>query len=205
MRIKISYLLSLLVCLFFLPATAAKGPTYAIVNCRIVSPPLPVIEKGVIIIRDGLIEAVGIQGKIDIPEDAQIIEAEGMTAYPGLINAHTNLFLEEAQEPAQRAPGATRPQAPAERTPTRPDLHVLTQPKPRKSDIDNFHRIGVTTVLVAPQRGIFWSNVAHPEFYDYGRRPRLANGPYFDHRGSWIHWLTFGRRAARAGALGVRY
>lgn len=155
MRIKKIYLLSLLVCLFFLSAIASKDPTYAIVNCRIVSPPLPVIEKGVIIIRDGLIEAVGIQGKIDIPEDAQIIEAEGMTAYPGLINAHTNLFLEPSQEPTQQAPGAARPQTPAERTPARPDLQILTQLKPKKSDIDNFHRIGVTTVLVAPQRGIF--------------------------------------------------
>lgn len=155
MRLKKVSFIFMLALLFFSATSAAIEPTYAIVNCRIVSPPLPVIEKGVIIIRDGLIQAVGVQGKVEIPEDAEIIEAEGMIAYPGLINAHTNLFLEPIQEPAQPPAAAARPQAPAERRPAEPDLKVLTQLKPKKADIDNFHKIGVTTVLVAPQRGIF--------------------------------------------------
>ncbi len=92
---------------------------------------------------------------MDIPEDAEIIEAEGTIAYPGLINAHTNLFLEPIQEPAQQPAEAARAQASAERKPPEPDLLVLNQLKPKKTDIDNFHKIGVTTVLVAPQRGIF--------------------------------------------------
>lgn len=139
---------------FFLRALASVNPAYAIINCRIVSPPLPTIEKGVIIIRDGLIEAVGPQGKVSIPEDAEIIEGEGLTAYPGLINAHTNLFLEPPQEPSQ-PPTAARVQAQPERRMPELPLSILNQLKPKKSDIDSFHRIGVTTVLVAPQRGIF--------------------------------------------------
>ena len=38
------------------PAAADVGPTYAIRGCRIVPVAGPVIEKGTIVIRDGLIE-----------------------------------------------------------------------------------------------------------------------------------------------------
>ncbi len=155
MRAKKICFIFLLSLFLFSTISALKGPTYAIINCRIVSPPLPVIEKGVIIIRDGLIQEVGVQGKVNIPEDAEIIEAEGMIAYPGLINAHTNLFLEPIQEQAQQPGAPPRAQTPAERRPPEPDLLVLKQIKPKKTDLDNFHKIGVTTVLIAPQRGIF--------------------------------------------------
>ncbi len=138
--------------------SATTGPTYAIVHCRIISPSLPTIEKGVIIIRDGIIEAVGPEGKIPIPEEAEVIEAEGLTAYPGFIDAHTNLFLETAQAPEQPAPAGRTPsagQAQEERRPPQPGALVIDQIKPRQAVIDSFHKIGVTTVLVAPDRGIF--------------------------------------------------
>ena len=92
-----------------LPAAAAPdvGPTYAIRNARIVPVSGPVIDKGTLIIRDGLIEALGRAEKIAVPEDAEIVEAEGLTAYPGLISAHTNLLLDDpAAAAGQRgAPG----------------------------------------------------------------------------------------------------
>ncbi|MCX7974455.1 MAG: amidohydrolase family protein [Candidatus Aminicenantes bacterium] len=154
MKIKKACFLIIFLLVFFIVTLASTGPTYAIVNCRIISPPLPIIEKGIIIIRDGLIEAVGVQGKIQIPDDAEVIEAEGLTAYPGLINAHTNLFLEAVPEPTQQ-PAASQAQAQPERRPVGPNLLVIDQLKPRKTDLDSFHKIGVTTVLVAPQRGIF--------------------------------------------------
>ena len=56
---------------------------HALVNARIVQAPGQVIEKGTVIIRDGTIEAIGVQVKI--PEDARIWDYEGMTVYPGLI------------------------------------------------------------------------------------------------------------------------
>ena len=91
----------LFLCLVFLfwtaPAQAADvGPAYAVVNCKVVPVSGPVLEKGTIVIRDGLIEAVGPADKISVPEDAEVIDGQGLTAYPGLLDAHSQVFLEPA-------------------------------------------------------------------------------------------------------------
>lgn len=158
MRAKQFFILVGIVFFIASAGLAATGHTYAIINCRVLSPPLPVIEKGVVIIRDGIIEAVGPKEKVQIPEDAQVVEAEGMTVYPGFINAHTTLFLEttpEAQQP-QPQPGRPSPQPrQEERRPIQGAISVLGQLRPRQTVVDSFHRIGVTTILAAPERGIF--------------------------------------------------
>lgn len=51
------------------------------------------IENGTVLFEDGLITAVGTD--IEIPEDAQKIEAEGMHVYPGMIDSMTDLGLRE--------------------------------------------------------------------------------------------------------------
>jgi len=64
----------------------AEGPqVFAIRNARIVPVSKPPIEKGTIVVRDGLIEAVG--ESVNPPPDAWVIEGAGLTVYPGLIDA----------------------------------------------------------------------------------------------------------------------
>ncbi len=135
------------------------GPTYAVRNCRIVPVAGPDIEKGTIIIRDGLIEALGPVEKITIPEDAEIVEAEGLTAYPGLISAHSNLFLDvprqgAAQEPPAMMRQAQQPQE-EDKFPPSPRLMVLDQVEVKKPALESYHKAGITTALVSPVRGIF--------------------------------------------------
>jgi imidazolonepropionase-like amidohydrolase len=143
------------------PPPGDVGPTYAVRNCRIVPVTGPAIEKGVIVIRDGLIEALGPVDKVKAPDDAEVVEAEGLTAYPGLISAFSNLFLEQPARPeGQGAPFEDFPQAQAQqpqedRFPPGPGLLVLDQLKPKKATVEGFHKAGFTTVLVAPMRGIF--------------------------------------------------
>jgi len=65
---------------------SAEGPqVFAILNARIVSVSRIPIEKGTVVIRDGLIDAVG--ANIDPPADAWVIDGAGLTVYPGLIDA----------------------------------------------------------------------------------------------------------------------
>ncbi len=65
---------------------AAEGPqVFAIRNARIVPVSGPPIDKGTVVVRDGLIEAVG--ASVTPPSDAWIVNGEGLTVYPGLIDA----------------------------------------------------------------------------------------------------------------------
>lgn len=133
---------------------ARVGPTYAIINCKIIPVSNPVIEKGVIIIRDGLIESLGPSEEIAIPNDAEIIDAEGLIAYPGLIDAHTNLFIELPKEEEPRRRGVAMG-AQEKESGRYPDVMALKILKPKKSTIESFRKIGFTTVLAAPLKGIF--------------------------------------------------
>jgi imidazolonepropionase-like amidohydrolase len=54
-----------------------------------------VIENGVIILESGKITAVGTAASVKIPAGATIVDAKGMTVYPGLFDAETNLGLSE--------------------------------------------------------------------------------------------------------------
>ena len=53
------------------------------------------IENGVLILTDGKIAAVGTAEDMKIPDGAQIIDAKGLTVYPGLIDPETNFGLTE--------------------------------------------------------------------------------------------------------------
>jgi imidazolonepropionase-like amidohydrolase len=53
------------------------------------------IENGVIVMQGGKITAVGAASSVNIPSSAQVIDATGMTIYPGLIDSETQLGLTE--------------------------------------------------------------------------------------------------------------
>ncbi len=57
---------------------------YALTNARVVVKPGEVLENSTLIIRDGIIEAVG--SRIKLPEDAWVIDMSGKTLYPGFID-----------------------------------------------------------------------------------------------------------------------
>jgi imidazolonepropionase-like amidohydrolase len=64
--------------LFFCAFAFAESPsTVAIRNAKIVTVSGPVIAKGTVVLRHGLIEAVG--ENVAIPADAWVVEGEGMT------------------------------------------------------------------------------------------------------------------------------
>jgi imidazolonepropionase-like amidohydrolase len=54
-----------------------------------------VIENGVVLIEGGKITAVGTAASVKVPKGAAIVDAKGMTVYPGLIDSETQLGLSE--------------------------------------------------------------------------------------------------------------
>jgi imidazolonepropionase-like amidohydrolase len=72
----------------------AQQGTWALTNARIETVTKGVIEKGTIIIRDGLISAVG--ADIAIPADARVIDYSRRTIAPALIDLTSSLGLATA-------------------------------------------------------------------------------------------------------------
>jgi imidazolonepropionase-like amidohydrolase len=53
------------------------------------------IHNGCVVVKDGKITEVGVNGKIKIPGNAEIIDAKGLALLPGFIDSH--FHLDEAQ------------------------------------------------------------------------------------------------------------
>jgi hypothetical protein len=70
-----------------------RAGTFAIMNARIVTVSGSVIENGTVVIQDGKITAVG--ASVNIPVNAEKIDGTGLSVYPGMIDAGTNLGLAE--------------------------------------------------------------------------------------------------------------
>ena len=76
----------------FSSASAQEKPL-ALKNAKLLTITHGVIENGTIVLQSGKIAAVG--ANVTIPANAQVVDATGMTIYPGLIDSETQLGLTE--------------------------------------------------------------------------------------------------------------
>jgi len=158
-----------LIAVLFAAASAAvfaQSPgAIALRGARVVTVSGPVLEKGTVLLRKGLIEAVG--ENIDLPKDAWVIEAQGVTVYPGLIDALSTVGLPETPAPAPpaRTPAAPAfgPQGPVEPLEQGPQFRPFTTTwvraadllNPADSRIEAARSAGFTSAAAFPANGIF--------------------------------------------------
>ena len=70
------------------PAVEITPGLRAFAGARIIDGTGATIENGVLVVRDGRIEAIGPSNALSVPADAEQIDVSGRTIMPGLINAH---------------------------------------------------------------------------------------------------------------------
>ncbi|MGH9780057.1 MAG: amidohydrolase family protein [Candidatus Acidiferrales bacterium] len=143
-------------------------PFYAIRGARIVPVSGPVIEDGTVVVANGVITAVG--ANATIPAEAWVIDGKGLTVYPGLIDALTNIGLPQPQAPAagaatfeQAAQQAARQpiaMGPEDRPGTTSWENAADQIKTDDKRIENWRKQGFTTVVTAPDRGMICGTAA---------------------------------------------
>ncbi len=129
---------------------------YAFTSAHIVPVTFPEIEKGTILVRDGIIEAVG--AEIPIPGDAVVLDCEGLTVYPGLLDPRTSLFTPSAkrkEKDAKPPPGYGHdlPELQPERRAS--DEMVLS-----KSELAKLRKLGFTAALMVPKGNVFLGSSA---------------------------------------------
>lgn len=79
-----------------LDTVAPATSTYALENVQIVQRPGQVINRGTIVVRNGLIEAVG--RSVDIPFDAERINGDSLVVYAGFIDGLSHAGIPEPRE-----------------------------------------------------------------------------------------------------------
>ncbi|MGB7200850.1 MAG: amidohydrolase family protein [Pyrinomonadaceae bacterium] len=163
MRTKLILLFAVAMCLFL--SVAGSAQSYAITNAKIVTVSGATIEKGTIVVRNGLIEAVG--ANVTTPADAQVFDATGLTVYPGFFDALTTLGLQtRPATPPTGGPGGG-PQAAAAATAAQPPSNSNYPAGLRPEDMTSVdlrageaqfeaaRNAGFTSVLTIGRTGIF--------------------------------------------------
>lgn len=176
-RLRLIFAGTALLCLLLasvpaLPVQQSGVDIYAITGARIVTVSGPVIERGTLIIRNGLIQSVG--ANVTAPADARVIDGTGLTVYPGLIDAYTSLGIQQpsAQQAARtggsgQAAPATTPQGsqfsslnPTQPVGLQPEIQAIDYVRPGGSEIEAARSAGITAALTSPREGIFMGQSA---------------------------------------------
>lgn len=132
-------------------ALTVSAQTYAIRNARIVPGSGPAIASGTILIQDGRIMAIG--ANIPVPGNAKVLDARGLTAYPGMIDPYTTLGLAEIG-----AISATMDTS--ELGDLNPQIKASAALNPHSEHIPVTRTNGITTAIVAPRGGLFGGQAA---------------------------------------------
>ena len=196
-------------------STAATPPPVAIRNAKIVTIGGSTLNRGTVVLRNGLIEAVG--EKVQVPPDAAVIEGEGLTVYPGLIDALSTWGLPSAslstggraasatpaaatpapaQAPGQQAAPARIPRGPEDRPQTTSWIKAADEIQPADRRIEIARNAGFTTAVTFPTHGIFAGQGSVINLYTEGRAAEMVIAPS---AGQYIS-LAAGRGMGSMGA-----
>jgi len=135
-----------LICLFLLDATAVSQQKPVVLRGgKLLTVSHGVIERGVLIMENGKITAVGPEGSTAVPKDARVIDVKGMTVYPGLIDSESNLGLTEISAEAMTNDLVE----PSEEI--MPHMHVYDAFHAESELIPVTRLNGITNAIVAPE------------------------------------------------------
>lgn len=127
------------------PLPGEQG-TFAIRNARIVPVSGPTIANGTIVISGGRITAIGANAAV--PANAQVIDGAGLSVYPGMMDAGTQMGLAEVSQ------GANATMDNAETGSYNPNAIAYYGMNPHSAHIAVTRVVGITHVLSRPSSGV---------------------------------------------------
>ena len=156
-------------------ALRADSPNvYAIRGARLVTAAGAPIESGTLVIRGGVIEAVGVNAAV--PADADVIDGKGLTVYPGLIDLGNT-----------RAADQTPPQMPQNLNTTaeverwkrtqilKPQARAADAVKVDDAELSRLAAAGITSVLALPAGEVISGQSALVNVAAPPEQPQIGN------------------------------
>jgi imidazolonepropionase-like amidohydrolase len=142
------------------PGVHAQGgePQYfAIRGAKVVTVSGPPIEGATIVVSRGIITAVARDAAV--PPEAWVIEGQGLTVYPGLVDAFTDVGIPAPPPSAGESGPPRRPQqqarGPEDRPASSPWRAAADEVSLSDKRIETWRSGGFTTVVCAPKGGLF--------------------------------------------------
>jgi imidazolonepropionase-like amidohydrolase len=157
--------------------------TFLIENVDIYPVTSEMIEGGVVMVKDGVIEYVGSNVKPDLTSDVIRIDGSGHRLYPGFIDSETQLGLNEIGAVAVTIDAA-------EVGSVNPEMIAQTAVNPGSVSIPVTRVDGVTNVVAAPVSGLVSGTGSLIDLYGY--TPEAMS---IDQRaGIYLNWPSSGKR-----------
>lgn len=124
---------------------------HAFTGATVVTAPGETLENTTLVIRNGVVESVGTN--VSVPEDARVWEMDGKTIYPGFIDAHSSVGMQEPREELDRGTLSWNPQL-------RAQLSADQEFNTEEDGSEALRSQGFTTALSVPPLGIFRGETA---------------------------------------------
>ncbi len=185
LRFSSAFLAVFLFSVFSLKAQT-RTDVYAITNAQIVTVSGKTIERGTVVVRNGLIESVGAAAKV--PSDARVIDGTGLTVYPGFFDALTKLGLPAAvvipqrggqnQQPAQQVQSSSNSNYPDG---LQPEITAEEKLKAGEAQFEAQRNAGFTTVLTVADDGIFGGQSAVINLAGESVSAMVVKAPFAQH------------------------
>lgn len=126
--------------------------THALVNARVVQAPGRVLERATVVIRDGLITAVG--SDVAIPFDAEEVAADSLTVYAGFIDGLSHAGIPEPPKAANEERPENPGFPPDAMAGIQPGRDVRTLLDPTQQNLNDLRGAGFTAAHVVPRGGM---------------------------------------------------
>ena len=137
---------------------------HALVGARVVTAPGQVLDNATIVIRNGLITAVG--AGVAAPAGARVWDLKGLTVYPGFIDAHADLGTDAVPQGGDVGPTHWNPQV-------RAWFSTTANLKDDSTRRAGLRSLGFGTALAVPRQGIFRGTASVLSLADGGVRDRV--------------------------------
>ncbi len=168
---------------------------HALTGARIIIKPGEVLDEGTVLIRDGLIQAVG--KDIEAPADARIWDLKGMTVYPGFIDSYlTFRSASSAASPVKKeleltsgrffgVPGSEldpgNPGPGSASNLITPERRVADSYAPDPKLLEKLRELGFVAGNVIPEKGVFRGKSAFVSLADDNPNRTILRPEVFQH------------------------